>query len=76
MTPNTTNKYERTRKLQVQAQLLLSRAVQARARAIRVRHDARLGRLRRYMPEANSLTRAITATILDTHGLWEAGPIP
>jgi hypothetical protein len=71
--PTTEKVYQRTRELQAQAQWLLGRAAQAREHAIRVRQDTRVRRLRRRMPEANPLTWAVTAAILDTHGLWEAG---
>jgi hypothetical protein len=74
MIPKTAHAWERTRVLRAEAQLLSGRAAEARADAIRVRHEARLGQLRRHMPEANPLTRAITAAILAIHGLWEATP--
>jgi hypothetical protein len=76
MIAKTAHVYQRTRELRTQAQLLLGRAAQARAHAIRMRHDARLRQLKRRMPEANPLTWAVTAAVLDTHGLWEVGPIP
>jgi|SRR5688572_14941564 hypothetical protein len=76
MMPKTANVRQRTRELRAQAQLLVGRAVQAQADAIRVRHEVQLGQLRRRMPEANPLTRAITVAILATHGLWEVWPTP
>jgi hypothetical protein len=76
MTPKTAHVYGKTKELRAQALLLLGRAAQARAHAVRIRRDAQLRQLRRRMPEANPLTRAVTAAILDSHGLWEVGPIP
>jgi hypothetical protein len=76
MMPQTANVRQRTMELRAQAQLLLGRAAQAQAHLLRVRHEVQLGRLRRRMPEANPLTRAITATILATYGLWEVWPTP
>jgi hypothetical protein len=76
MIPKTAHMYQRAKELQAQAQLLLGWAAQARVHAIRVRHDARLGRLKRRMPQANPLTWVVTAAILDAHGLWEGAPKP
>ena len=42
--------------------------------AARARHRARLTRLARYMPQANTLTLAIAAEILAQHGLLAQGP--
>jgi hypothetical protein len=75
MIPKTIHVYRKTRELQAQALLLLGRAAQARAHAVCMRREAQLRRLRRCMPEANPLTRAVTAAILDSHGLWEVGPV-
>jgi hypothetical protein len=74
--PKTANVYQRAKELQAQAQLLLGLAAQARAHAIRVRHDSQLGQLKRRMPGANPLTWVVTAAILEAHGLWDVGPKP
>jgi hypothetical protein len=47
---------------------------QTRRLAAQARHRALLTRLARYMPQANLLTRAITAEILTQHGLFTPAP--
>ena len=46
-----------------------------RWRAAKMRHTARLLRLQRRMPGANSLTLAVSAVVLAQRGLWTEAPL-
>jgi hypothetical protein len=46
-----------------------------RWQAAQIRHTARLLRLQRRMPGANSLTLALSAVILAQRGLWTEAPL-
>jgi hypothetical protein len=64
----------RTEDVRRRAQQAWHQAAHARQRASLVRQQARSIWLARAMPGANPLTRAITATILARHKLWERPP--
>jgi len=61
----------RTEDVRRRAQQAWHQAAHVRQRASLVRQQARSLWLARAMPGANPLTRAITATILAKHNLWE-----
>jgi hypothetical protein len=81
MSPQAVRVRQHARAMQSRIEAMHQRARQACQQAAHVRWQASLTcqraqriRLGRHMPGANSLTRAITATILVSYGLWSMTP--